>query len=390
MNKEYLKGRVIKSKTGRISVVVSDETVDRSGESLPVKAWDFSNFLKSPRMFADHDYSIQSITGKWENVRVENNQVIMDPVFHELTDLSKINKALVETGFLDATSVGFLRKAQKDGSVINELFEVSWVGVPCNPNARVLTAESLAAVKAFAGVEEEPEQANTETETEEGAEAAKVEPEKTEEKVGEEKPVEEQTAATEEAKPEEKGIIDDTNAAHEEMMKVKRSYLDQVYRAVWRFCDAYCSDAVATESITTMVADLCEQLTNIASLEQQPMAEDEGEEVMMGIKSYFAQKAGRVLSSKNRDIISTSIDSMSASIAALKELLDATQPEGDEEAKAASGNEKKGAEPENAHAKLLKAFKDFNSNGEGSSTRLLRIINTATRDALHRAKQRRG
>lgn len=389
MNKEFLTGRVIKAENGRISVVVTDETVDRSGESLPISSWDLTNFMKSPRMFADHDYSIGSITGKWENVRKENGKLIMDPVFHELTDLAKINKSLVESGFLDTTSVGFLRKAQKDGSVINELFEVSWVGVPCNPNARVLSAEAMAAVKAFAGVEGDEEAQSNEEEAKpaEQEEAPKEEPKAEETKPEDEAPAEGQEQAQEE-KAEEKGIIDDTNAQHQAMMQVKRGYLDKIWLAVWRFCDAYCSDAVGPESITQMVDDLAEQMKGIASLESQPMSDDEMEEVMMGIKSFLEQKAGRVLSGKNRGIIGASIESMSASISTLKELLDATQPEEDEKGKQLD-TEKKGTKPEGDHTKVIEAFKSFNASSDGASIRLLRIIHTATRDALHQARKRR-
>lgn len=160
--KLQLKASVRKSSDGLITVVASDETIDRSGEAIPVSSWDLSNFQKSPRLLIDHDYSVKSIVGLAENIRMENRQLLFEPLFHDITSAARETKELVEQGFLDTVSVGFMRNQSQDGSIKNELLEVSFVAVPCNPNARTLSVKDIGpdeekAVEAFIGKTEEPE-----------------------------------------------------------------------------------------------------------------------------------------------------------------------------------------------------------------------------------------
>lgn len=152
MNNLYLKAALLKTADGKIQFVASDETVDRSGESIPADTWDLSNYLKSPRLLVDHDYRVQSIVGVAANTRVEEKKLVFEPVFHELTEMAKTVKRMVEEGVLDTVSVGFLRKQDEKGAVKNELMEISFVAVPANPNARMLSADELAvAAKSIEG-----------------------------------------------------------------------------------------------------------------------------------------------------------------------------------------------------------------------------------------------
>lgn len=59
----------------------------------------------------------------------------------------------------------------------------------------------------------------------------------------------------------------------------------------------------------------------------KPKADDKSK----GEKEVIVDKAGKVLSQKNRDLISNSITQMKESIAALEELLKATEPQGDDQ-----------------------------------------------------------
>jgi HK97 family phage prohead protease len=161
--KLQLKATITKTTDGRVTVVASDETIDRSGEAIPVSSWDLGNFKKSPRLLIDHDYSVKSIVGLAQNIRTENRQLLFEPLFHDITDAARETKELVEQGFLDTVSVGFMRNQSQDGSIKNELLEVSFVAVPCNPNARTLSVKDIGpdeekAVEAFIGKTEEPEE----------------------------------------------------------------------------------------------------------------------------------------------------------------------------------------------------------------------------------------
>lgn len=179
MELKYLRGKFqLKQEGDVITVIASDETLDRHGDVLPVEQWDLSKFKGSPRMLVDHDHRVQSIVGKWENPRIEGKQLLMDANFHGITDLSKAVKEMVAKGYLDTVSVGFIpRGPEKDGDHGSlELIETSWVTVPANPSARVvkelmdkeMPTEEQAKVKAFVGEKaEEPAPVKSEEEIKE-------------------------------------------------------------------------------------------------------------------------------------------------------------------------------------------------------------------------------
>jgi hypothetical protein len=87
--KLQLKAFAQKAGDGRITVIASDETVDRSGEVVPIDAWDLANFRQSPRLLIDHDYSVKSVVGLAENIRVQGRQLLFDPLFHEITQAAR-------------------------------------------------------------------------------------------------------------------------------------------------------------------------------------------------------------------------------------------------------------------------------------------------------------
>lgn len=156
----------VKKEGGKLSVVVSDETLDRHGEVIPIDSWDLSKFINSPRMLVDHWHEVEKIVGRWENPSIDMNQkaLVMDAVFHDFTPLARATKEMVDNGFLDTVSVGFIPHGPTEdgGKGKNELIEVSWVTVPANPNARILKElmakgvgeKEITQVKDFVGEEE--------------------------------------------------------------------------------------------------------------------------------------------------------------------------------------------------------------------------------------------
>ena len=171
MKTQYLKAKVlVKAEGEKITVVASDETLDRHGEVLPIEAWDLSKFKQAPRMLVDHDHRVEKITGKWSNIRVEGKQLLMDAIFHDITQLAKEVRDMVVQAFLDTVSVGFIfHESAGDGQrPVFELIEVSWVTVPANPNARiqhsfksalekVTTPEEKQKIKEFGEIEDSDE-----------------------------------------------------------------------------------------------------------------------------------------------------------------------------------------------------------------------------------------
>lgn len=141
-NKCFLFGEVKSvNEDGTITVVASDETVDRHGETIKVDGWDLKNFKKNAVMLVSHNWSDLPI-GKWLKPRVEDNKLLMDAKFSETSSKATEVLNLVKEGILNTVSVGLIVKErdEKDPSIITkaELLEVSWVSLPANPNAMAL------------------------------------------------------------------------------------------------------------------------------------------------------------------------------------------------------------------------------------------------------------
>ena len=140
MEKKHLKA-ITQKQDGRLLAIASTEDVDRSGDSILVKDWDFGNFNRNPVLQAGHDYRPQYTIGIAKDLHVEGDKVIFEPIFHTITPLAKQIKEMYEKGFLKAWSVGFIPAQSKGGR--HELLEVSAVAVPANANALMKSMASI-------------------------------------------------------------------------------------------------------------------------------------------------------------------------------------------------------------------------------------------------------
>lgn len=140
MQTKFIRGYFKKEADGKLTIIASDETLDRHGEVLKLESWDLTEFNKAPRLLVDHNHEVSSIVGKAVNTQIDRSigALTFEPLFHEITQLSREVKEMVEQGFLDTVSVGFIPHGpEKDGdSGRNELIEISFVTVGANPNAR--------------------------------------------------------------------------------------------------------------------------------------------------------------------------------------------------------------------------------------------------------------
>jgi len=157
MTKSFIQAKVEKSADGKVTFIASDESTDRYGDKLDMGMWDLKNFKKAPRLFVDHNPSVEKIVGVAKKIRVEGKQLLFEPEFHAITELARTVKAMVEEGVLDTVSVGFLWLEDK-----YELLEISFVGLPANTNARLQKAlelqtnnKEVAQIKEFIGEDEE-------------------------------------------------------------------------------------------------------------------------------------------------------------------------------------------------------------------------------------------
>lgn len=145
MKKQYLNCTIKKTDNGDLTIVASDETLDRYGEVVPLDAWDLRNYKKNPILLVDHDYKVSNIVGRAKNLKVTDKALTFTPEFHGLTQLAVEVQKMVESDFAPAVSVGFLPHGpKKDGDKgSNELLEISFVAVGANPNALTMALKSI-------------------------------------------------------------------------------------------------------------------------------------------------------------------------------------------------------------------------------------------------------
>lgn len=128
--------------------VASDESVDRDGDVIKQAGWQLDNFIKNPVIPWSHDYS-QPPVAKATDVRVEDGKLMFRPKFASADDYPFADTIyrLYKGGFLHSFSVGFkainyneVKEDGRHGYDIEkaELYEVSAVTVPANPNAVAL------------------------------------------------------------------------------------------------------------------------------------------------------------------------------------------------------------------------------------------------------------
>lgn len=134
-----LKG-LFERKDNEIIGIASTGTVDRDGESINQNGWDLKNFLKNPVILAGHDWWSFPI-GKATEIAVKDGQLMFSMVF-ATTEKGQEAYQLVKEGVLNAFSVGFMPKEwnpnDPDRIEKAELFEISLVSVPANPEAVVM------------------------------------------------------------------------------------------------------------------------------------------------------------------------------------------------------------------------------------------------------------
>ena len=135
------------NKWRRFRVVASTEDSDRSWEIIKANWWDYKNFMKNPVIIANHVYKIENIVGKATSIYVMDNQLIIEWVFSESNPLWKLLADLYDEGMVKTVSVWFIPKSRDESNkrIITsaELLELSFVAVPCNPNALSLDQKQL-------------------------------------------------------------------------------------------------------------------------------------------------------------------------------------------------------------------------------------------------------
>lgn len=148
-NKRFTRGyvRALGDREGLlVGVVGSTDAVDRYGEVIDQSTWDLKHYKKNPVILWAHNLSMgedRPPIGKAVDVHVENDQLVFDIQFDMADPFAADIYRKYKEKFLNAFSVGFMpHKIERstDGSDApilkeNELFELSCVPVPANPEA---------------------------------------------------------------------------------------------------------------------------------------------------------------------------------------------------------------------------------------------------------------
>ena len=146
MNKLYTKEQIKQKAEGEFTAIASSEIEDRQGEIVRQTGWNLKNFKENPVLLYMHDHTkpIGKATRVWLDKTGKSPMLKFKGYISDATEELKGYKRLVDDGILNSFSVGF-RPLEMDGNEITkaELFEISLVSVPANPEARLLAVKSL-------------------------------------------------------------------------------------------------------------------------------------------------------------------------------------------------------------------------------------------------------
>lgn len=126
----------------RMTFVLCDGTSKNSyGFRVNVAGILLERFKSNPVMLFAHDsYTLESVIGRWENVRVEGDKLLADAVFDVDTEKGKDVAGRVERGFLKGCSMGlhvvkFVEYDDECVAEVSELMEASICAIPSDSNA---------------------------------------------------------------------------------------------------------------------------------------------------------------------------------------------------------------------------------------------------------------
>ena len=146
MDTNYVKATIEEKKADEFVAIASSDVIDRQGESIKQDGWDLKNYKQNPILLWMHDHTkpLGKATRVWLDKTGTTPVLKFKGVISDATEWGKAAKQLIEEGILNSFSVGFRAMDVDDNNITKaELYEISLVTVPANPEARILAAKSL-------------------------------------------------------------------------------------------------------------------------------------------------------------------------------------------------------------------------------------------------------
>lgn len=170
----YFTKATIKENTNDVFTAIASTGIeDRQGEIVEPSGWQLKNYKANPILLLHHDHTMPlgKATKVWVDKTTSKAKLMFKGFISTATDYGKAAKQLMEEGILNTFSVGF-KPIEMDGNTItkSELYEISLVSVPANPEARTLAVKTLEKhgfdqklIKSFVSEDEREEELEEET-----------------------------------------------------------------------------------------------------------------------------------------------------------------------------------------------------------------------------------
>src|SRR3990167_6131891 len=142
----YVQAQIKEKNEDGFTAVASTEVEDRQGEVVRQAGWSLTNYKKNPILLWMHDHTkpLGKATRIWLDKTGSSPILKFKGVISTATEWGKAAQALMDEGILTTFSVGFRAlEAEGDEIVKAELYEISLVTVPANPEARTLAVKKL-------------------------------------------------------------------------------------------------------------------------------------------------------------------------------------------------------------------------------------------------------
>lgn len=161
MTRHYLRGYVLRAdddetvdqETGPLRIVAATEGVKGDGLNLTMKGADLGRFETNPVVGYGHMYwGRESLPiGRSDKTWIDGDKLMMDIGFDQEDEFARKVERKYRGGYLNAFSIGFDVWNIDDAGVPEgwELFEVSAVPLPMDPNAVVESGRELELVRAL-------------------------------------------------------------------------------------------------------------------------------------------------------------------------------------------------------------------------------------------------